>query len=147
MLLASITCRRVFSVGLALSLALGLSVTAQRRDQPLPENLTIASLEGQDTFAAYCATCHGRMGDGHGPVAPVLREAPADLRLLTRRHGVFPRDLLIGFVTGTSRPITAHGTSDMPVWGPVFRSLDPSDARIKVRIRNVVDYLESLQQR
>jgi mono/diheme cytochrome c family protein len=123
----------------------GASAAAQRRGQPLPETLTIASLEGKDTFDAYCATCHGRMGDGNGPVAPVLRQSPADLRTLSRRYRMFPRQMIVDFVTGSGREITAHGTSDMPVWGPVFRSLDPSDARVKLRITNVVDYLESLQ--
>jgi hypothetical protein len=33
----------------------------------------------------------------------------------------------------------------MPVWGPTFRSLDPSDARVKVRIVNIVDFIESIQ--
>jgi hypothetical protein len=54
---------------------------------------------------------------------------------------------VLGYVTGGGRPIAAHGTSDMPIWGTIFRGLDPSDARVKVRLENVVDYLQSLQQR
>lgn len=132
---------------IGLSLVAAARVTAQRPSRTLPETLTIESLTGKDTFDAYCATCHGRLGDGNGPVAPVLRQAPADLRRLTTRYGSFPRDLLAQYVTGQGRAIAAHGTDDMPVWGPVFRSLDPSDARVKVRIANVVDYLESIQVR
>jgi hypothetical protein len=33
----------------------------------------------------------------------------------------------------------------MPVWGPTFRSLDPSDTRVKVRIANLVAYIASIQ--
>jgi mono/diheme cytochrome c family protein len=33
----------------------------------------------------------------------------------------------------------------MPVWGRTFRGLDSSDARIKVRLDNLVAYVESLQ--
>jgi hypothetical protein len=33
----------------------------------------------------------------------------------------------------------------MPVWGPVFRSLDPSDARVQVRIANLIAYLDAIQ--
>ena len=40
----------------------------------------------------------------------------------------------------------AHGTADMPVWGAVFRSLDPSDTLTAIRIENLVKYLESLQK-
>ena len=39
----------------------------------------------------------------------------------------------------------AHGSRDMPVWGPIFRSLDSSDARNRVRIANIVDYVASIQ--
>jgi mono/diheme cytochrome c family protein len=130
----------------SVSLMVTAGAQAQRPSRGLPDVLTIESLAGKDTFDAYCATCHGRMGDGLGPVAPVLRQPPADLRRLTAKYGAFPRDLLVQYVTGTGREITAHGSSDMPVWGPVFRSLDPSDARIRIRIRNVLDYVESLQQ-
>jgi mono/diheme cytochrome c family protein len=129
-----------------LSLTFGAVAAAQRRSPAPPAALTIDSLTGKDTFDAYCATCHGRGGAGNGPLTPVLRTMPADLRLLAAKRGFFPRDQIVAFVTGSGRPIAAHGTSDMPIWGSIFRSLDPSDARVKIRIKNVVDYVESLQQ-
>ena len=68
--------------------------------------------------------------------------------MLTRRYGgTFPRADLIGYVTGMSDRLPTHGPSDMPVWGPIFRALDPSDARVKVRIENIVNYIESIQVR
>jgi len=130
----------------ALSLTMAASVREQSAGSKQPAALTIASLTGKDTFDAYCAPCHGRRGTGDGPVAPILRTPPGDLTKLARARGDFPRDEVVAFVTGTGRPIVAHGTSDMPIWGLIFRSLDPSDIRVKVRLKNVVDYVESLQQ-
>jgi mono/diheme cytochrome c family protein len=130
----------------ALLLAIGTIGLAQTTSQKQPDTLTIASLTGKDTFDAYCAPCHGRGGVGDGPVAPVLRTPPADLTRLSSARSSFPREDVVAFVTGSGRPIAAHGTSDMPIWGLIFRSLDPSDIRVKVRLKNVVDYVESLQR-
>jgi mono/diheme cytochrome c family protein len=109
--------------------------------------LVIQSVEGRDLFEFYCATCHGRDGTGGGPVVPALKAAPPDLTLIARRHGgVFPRAWVEHFVTHDGAVATpAHGSEDMPVWGPVFRGLDPSDTRAAIRIANVVKYVESLQ--
>ena len=114
-----------------------------------PQNppLVIRSLAGHDLFAFYCATCHGRKGTGDGPVAAALKSPPPDLTLLARRNGgTFPRQRVEAFVTNAGDVLTpAHGSSDMPVWGPIFRGLDRSDALAKVRIANVVMYIESIQ--
>ena len=119
---------------------------AQSTQQSPPVPLTIASLAGKDTFDSYCAPCHGRDGSGNGPVAAALKGPAVDLRRLElNRGGVFPRAELISFVAGKGRVVAAHGTVDMPVWGPTFRALDPNDVRVNVRIENVVDYLRDLQ--
>jgi len=116
---------------------------------PEPPSLAIRSLAGGDLFEFYCATCHGRDGKGHGPVATALKVPPPDLtRLAIAYAGVFPRQRVERYVTnndGMRAP--AHGTSEMPVWGSVFRSLDPSDTRVRVRIANVVGYVESIQEK
>ena len=138
---------RLIAIGLGvLSLTMAASAREQAAGSKQPGTLTIASLTGKDTFDAYCAPCHGRTGKGDGPVAPILRTPPADLTQLARARGAFPGDEVVAFVTGAGRPIVAHGTSDMPIWGLIFRSLDTSDVRNKVRLKNVVDYVESLQQ-
>jgi hypothetical protein len=67
------------------------------------------------------------------PVAPMPRLAAAS------------KFDIEAFVAGSGRAIAAHGSGVMPVWGPIFRSLDPSDLRVKVRIANLVDYLASIQ--
>ena len=117
--------------------------------QTIRENppLVIDSLYGPDVFAFYCAPCHGRDGKGSGPVAVALKTRPPDLTQIAGRHGgIFPTRRVENYVTnGDVKPIPAHGTADMPVWGPTFRSLDPSDSRVRVRIANLVAYLESIQ--
>ena len=108
--------------------------------------LVVESVAGRDNFERYCASCHGGEGRGDGPVASALKTPPTDLTSLARRNGgAFPRDRIVSFVTGTGRDLAAHGSDDMPVWGPIFRGLDPSAARVKQRIDNVVAFIESLQ--
>jgi mono/diheme cytochrome c family protein len=116
----------------------------QASTEPVPRVLT-ESLAGHDSFERYCAACHGTSGRGDGPAGSALKTRPADLTSLARRHnGVYPRDDVRGFVTGTARALPAHGTSEMPVWGPLFATFE-SDARVAVRIDNLVTYIESLQ--
>jgi hypothetical protein len=134
------------TIGCILTIGATFASAGQGRGQGAPPAFIIDSITGRDSFAFYCTPCHGRGGKGDGPVAVALKTAPPDLTTLARRNsGTFPRSEVISFVTGTGRTLTAHGPSDMPVWGPVFRSLDPSDTRAKVRIENVVAFIESLQ--
>ena len=129
-----------------LSIAVGAGPTAQSSRAGEPPRLIIESMTGEDSFNFYCATCHGRDGRGTGPVATALKTQPSDLTALARRNrGMFPRSDVISFVIGTARPLPSHGPGDMPVWGPIFRALENSDPLVKVRIENIVDYIESLQ--
>jgi mono/diheme cytochrome c family protein len=110
-----------------------------------PPQILIESLAGRDSFSLYCAPCHGAGGRGDGPVASALRARPADLTTLAQRSGgAFPRDRVRDFVTGTGRQLAAHGTTEMPVWGPMFRAFE-ADARVRERIENLLAYVESLQ--
>ncbi len=120
------------------------AVAQSGRSQIRP--LVPESLVGRDSFNLYCASCHGASGRGDGPIASSLRTRPADLTTLTQRNdGVFPRKNVAGFVEGYGRPLASHGTSDMPVWGRIFRALETSDVRALVRLNNLVAYVESLQ--
>jgi mono/diheme cytochrome c family protein len=102
-------------------------------------------LTGSISFDLYCASCHGRSGQGSGPAASSLRTTPADLTLLARRNGgTFPRERVTATIDGSSGSAT-HGGPDMPVWGPMFRALD-SDGREAVRLRNLVAFVESIQR-
>jgi len=109
--------------------------------------LTSPSLAGRDLFDFYCATCHGRDEKGHGPVAAALKVPPPALTRLARDNGgTFPRHRLETFIDQDSGALVpSHGTSDMPVWRPIFRGLDPWDTLVKVRIDNLVDYTAAMQ--
>ena len=103
-------------------------------------------MAGGDLFRFYCASCHGREGKGDGPVASALNRRPPDLTTIARRNGGrFPTDRVEGFVTGNREPTLAHGSADMPVWGPIFQALDPQDRMNRIRIENVVAFIESIQ--
>jgi mono/diheme cytochrome c family protein len=133
----------------AVLLVAGLGVCARLLAQQRPPGnppLVIDSLYGPDVFAFSCAPCHGRDAKGGGPVAAALHTRPADLTTIARRNGgAFPKARIEAMVThGTAGP-EAHGTTEMPVWGLVFGSLDPSQARVKTRIANLVTYIESIQ--
>jgi mono/diheme cytochrome c family protein len=134
------------TIGCVLTIGIAFASAAQRKGQGAPPALIIDSIAGPDSFAFYCAPCHGRGGKGDGPVAAALKAPTPDLTTLAKRNGgTFPRAEVTSFVTGTGRTPTAHGPGDMPIWGPIFRSLDPSDTRTKLRIENVVAFIESIQ--
>ena len=126
-----------------------LSAFAPTHAQSAPPAPTFLgdSLIGKDSFQAYCATCHGDDARGGGPVAAALKRTPADLTTLARgNRDVFPRDRVKSAITGVGRAVSAHGTTEMPIWGPLFRAFE-SDARARVRVDNLVNYLETLQSR
>ena len=136
----------------AVSVALlvgGFAVTsgAVQTTGPGTPPLVIESMYGPDLYRLYCATCHGRDGKGSGPAAAALKVPPPDLTRLARaRHGVFPARDVEAIIRGGT-PVTAHGSDDMPVWGPIFYALDPSDARVKARITALVAHIASIQQK
>jgi mono/diheme cytochrome c family protein len=104
---------------------------------------------GQEMYIAYCGACHGKSGKGDGPAAPALKVAPPDLtELASKNNGKFPGDHVAHVLRfGVAAP--AHGTKDMPIWGPLLGSLQgqtsENDALIQLRIANLTKYIESLQ--
>lgn len=103
---------------------------------------------GQQMYTFYCAACHGADAKGRGPTAALLTTPPPDLTTLSRRHfGKFPRDYVINILE-FGPGVKAHGASDMPTWGPIFRYYDKQNERVvQERIKRLCDYLESLQVR
>lgn len=101
---------------------------------------------GDQTYKQYCAACHGADAKGNGPVASLLKTSPPDLTTLARRHaGRFPYNYVAN-VLEFGPGVSAHGSSDMPTWGPIFQNLDKHNERIvQERINNLCNYLASLQ--
>lgn len=110
-------------------------------------SLTISSTSGRDLFEFYCASCHGPDGKGHGPVEQALKTPPPDLTAIAQRNGgKFPTARVEAILEGTMpATLAAHGSSAMPVWGPIFRGLDANDKTNRVRLLNLVRYLEGIQ--
>jgi mono/diheme cytochrome c family protein len=134
---------RALGVAVAVSAATVVTGMAQGPQRPL----AIESLTGRDNYVMYCSSCHGVEARGDGPVAAALTTRPADLTVLARQNGgAFPRTRVAGFITGQERDtVRAHGSREMPAWGPIFSALETSDRRAQQRLDNLVRYLESIQ--
>ena len=107
-----------------------------------------SATSGKEMYMAYCATCHGRGGNGDGPVAGALKTPPADLTLLSKRnHGRFPSVQVVNVITG-SVGVPAHGSQEMPIWGPIFLAMGHQhESEARLRVANLADYLKSLQKK
>jgi hypothetical protein len=81
-------------------------------------------------------------------VSKVLkREVPDLTRLSQRNHGAFPalhvRDTIM---FGADDVLPAHGSKEMPIWGPIFHKIELDQDLGYVRLENVTKYLESIQR-
>jgi len=132
---------------LVVALLFGATVTmAQDTVKKAPAKMTPAS-SGQQMFNSYCAVCHGLGGRGDGPAAAEFKTPPANLTFLTRNNnGVFPEAHVAETIQTGPRDAKAHGSTDMPVWGKVFASMGDA-ATVKLRIRNLTAYIETLQEK
>ena len=132
------------NVKMLLLLGVAVSGLAQTKS---PRKL-ITSLEGKDLFVAYCASCHGMDAKGKGPVAAVLKVDVPNLTLIQKRRGdKFPVADLENLIMGEVGLRAAHGSHEMPVWGPVFQRVEKDQDLGLVRVRRLVDYLKTLQTR
>jgi mono/diheme cytochrome c family protein len=104
--------------------------------------------DAKDMYMHYCAACHGANGKGLGPSAEALRTPPSDLTTLSKRHdGRFPYEYVTSVLRFGTR-IVAHGSSDMPIWGPIFGSMENyNEAAVRERIRKLCEYLASIQEK
>jgi hypothetical protein len=56
-----------------------------------------------------------------------------------------PKEELEKMILGEKGSRAAHGSEDMPVWGPVFRKVENDRDLGLVRVRHLVDYIITLQ--
>lgn len=114
---------------------------------PTPDQSTILPLDGAKIFRTYCASCHGVNGRGDGPVAPALKaKVPLLATLAQRNHGVYPTARVRRIIAGDENH-PAHGSREMPIWGPVFHQIENDQDLGYVRLQNVTEYLVSIQQK
>jgi mono/diheme cytochrome c family protein len=113
-----------------------------RRQERAEEN------PGRAAYLRYCSACHGTDGRGDGVVATVMRPKPTDLTQLAKAHGgKFPYVQVRDIIDGRKRT-AAHGTSEMPVWGEVFREQKAAaqpDANVRGQVQLITDYLSTIQ--
>jgi mono/diheme cytochrome c family protein len=144
-------------VGVLLFVLLFLTVTSTLAQQSqtaikkAPIQRTSAD-SGEEMFNAYCAVCHGKGAKGDGPAAVELKVPPANLTTLAQRHGgKFPTDYVVTVLRNGVQEAKAHGSKDMPVWGPLFGSIGGgttsrvASPETNLRIQNLSRYIESLQ--
>ena len=111
----------------------------------VPASYTSPS-SGKQMYDSYCASCHGVDGKGDGPAAPALKVPPTNLTTLAIKNGgIFPGAHVATEIQGGAMT-PAHGSKEMPVWGPIFMAIGGhSAAQVQLRIRNLTNYLESIQ--
>jgi mono/diheme cytochrome c family protein len=122
---------------------------AQTKDTAVKQSeQLIYSVRGPDLYRAHCAACHGPEGKGNGPAAAALRTKPADLTILAKNNeGKFPTQRVQKFISGDDPSLPSHGSREMPIWGPIFHQIEEDQDFGNVRLRNLVKYLEAIQQK
>ena len=118
----------------------GLTAQAVKTEAARP----IESLEGVDSYKEYCAVCHGTNAKGDGPAAQALKTQPPDLTTIAKRNGRFSPADVEKRIVGKSLS-GAHGSGEMPIWGRVFDSIAVDSAVAKLRVANLVNYIQSIQ--
>lgn len=105
-------------------------------------------ISGKQLYSSYCSMCHGDDAKGGGPFSSQLKVWPPDLTQLAKNnHGTYPAMRVAESIDGEfGKP--AHGSKEMPIWGPVFRSMAHGHQdSAQVRINHLVKYLETLQEK
>lgn len=137
-----------FVAGLLAAAAFGIAQTTSNI-KPMPISPTAAN-SGKQMYNTYCATCHGVDGKGNGPAATALNQPPTDLTMLSRNNGGKFPDAHVYSVLQFGVETPAHGSKEMPIWGPALRSLTNGSSAARMveqqRISNLTNYLRTLQK-
>ena len=99
--------------------------------------------EPRGEYVRYCASCHGELADGNGPVAGALSPRPPALTSLHKKFGNPLSTDLVVYLVGTTMP-RAHGNSAMPVWGKVFGN-SSTDTSGDLVLWRIVKHLDCIQ--
>jgi mono/diheme cytochrome c family protein len=141
--------RKLFGMG-AVLLSAAFAVAQQAgttQIKHVPVKATNAA-SGQEMYASYCAVCHGANATGNGPAQSALKIPATDLTTLAQKNGGKYPGLHVSSVLRGDAELAAHGSKDMPVWGPLFRNMSQGhDAEVQQRIANINAYIESLQKK
>lgn len=132
------------NISLAAFLSLAASAAVADELQPFMD------YSGEQLFGRFCASCHGKSGQGDGPVAPSLKVMIPDLQELSKRFGGrFPQDRVREIIDGRA-VLPPHGTRPMPVWGYEFEAQVPEEKPGRETAQNLidrlVDYLRAIQR-
>jgi len=140
----------IFSAALLFAfLYIGAAQQTQQTQPTKIEKTTVQNpppTSGKQMYQEYCAVCHGTDGKGNGPAASALKTPPPDLTLLAKNNGGKFPDAHVANVLRSGSTLPAHGSSEMPIWGPLFASMSKqNDAQVAQRIANLTSYLKTLQ--
>jgi mono/diheme cytochrome c family protein len=139
----------------AILAAFALLAVAQQAQPPTQESEKVikhvpmkatSPASGEEMYLNYCAVCHGKDGKGGGPAASALKVPPTDLTTLAAKDGGKYPALHVSSVIRGEANLPAHGSKEMPVWGPLFwRMSQGHEGEVQQRIANLNSYIESLQ--
>lgn len=140
---------RIFVI--AIVTALFIPALAQEKQEKEIKHTTArhtSPSSGLEMYTSYCAVCHGKDAKGGGPAADALKVPPSDLTMLAKKNGgTFPTAHVSAVIRGEAA-LNAHGSKDMPVWGPVFWKMSGGhESEVMLRVTNLTKYIESLQSK
>jgi mono/diheme cytochrome c family protein len=138
--------KNLLFVFLAATVAAGIEYANAATASVVVQTPRTAATNGKQMYGSYCASCHGVDGKGAGPAAVALKVRPSDLTVLSKNNGgKFPAAHVIS-VLQFGAENSAHGTAEMPVWGPVLGGMNQTAPELRtLRVSNLSRYLESLQ--
>jgi mono/diheme cytochrome c family protein len=138
---------------LAVLIALAFMVAAQDQSDSkktikhVPVKAT-SPVSGKEMYTSYCAVCHGTDGRGGGPAASALKASPSDLTMLSKNNGgKYPALKVSASIRGEAG-VSAHGSKEMPVWGPLFWNMSGGhEGEVQQRVANLTAYIGTLQEK
>ena len=136
----------LLALGVSGLMAGGVSPSLGSEAPDKPDSASVGV--GRDLFKSYCASCHGKTGQGDGSLAEHLRTPPANLTEISKRNGgVFPFALVVKIIDGR-KPVSGHGGADMPAWGDAFEKSAGglTEEAVKRRIQGLAHFLWSIQK-